>query len=131
MEERFQALFSSFTFLAIVIACLGLFGLATALAEAKTKEIGIRKVLGSSVPGIVSLLSKEFIKLVLVALIIASPLAFFTANYWLEGFAYRINIGWKVFALAGVATLTIAILAVCFQSIKAAMENPVKSLKAE
>lgn len=131
VEERFQALFSGFTFLAIVIACFGLFGLVTALAESKTKEIGIRKVLGSSVADIVRLLSIEFIKLVCVALIIASPFAFFTANYWLEGFAYRVNIGWEVFALAGVVTLAIAFVTVCFQSIKAATANPIKSLKAE
>ena len=130
-EERFQALFSGFTFLAIVIACFGLFGLVTALAESKTKEIGIRKVLGSSVAGIVSLLSKEFIKLVFIALIIASPVAFFIANYWLEGFAYRVNIGWEVFALSGLSTLVIAFVTICFQAIKAAMANPIKSLRAE
>lgn len=130
-EERFQRLFSWFTFLAIVIACLGLFGLVTATAESKTKEIGIRKVLGSSVAEIVGLLSKQFIKLVIVAMVIAMPLSWFVSSYWLQGFAYRIDIGWKVLTAAGVAILLIAILTVCFQSIKAALANPVNSLRSE
>jgi len=131
IEHRFQKLFFIFTALAIVIACLGLFGLVTALAESKTKEIGIRKVLGSTVAGIIALLSKEFIKQVIIALIIAAPVAFYAARYWLESFAYRIVIDWKVFAVAGVTTVTIALVTVCFQAVKAALANPVKSLKED
>ena len=131
VEHRFQKLFFTFTVLAIVIACLGLFGLVTALAESKTKEIGIRKVLGSTVAGIIALLSKEFVKQVIVALIIASPIAFYAARYWLETFSYRINIDWKVFAFAGVTTVAIALITVCFQAVKAALANPIKSLKEE
>lgn len=130
-EERFQKLFSSFTFLAIAISCLGLFGLVTALAESKTKEIGIRKVLGSSVPGIVSLLTKEFVRLVIIALVIAAPLAFLITDNWLQGFAYRVQVSWQVFFLAGSVTLSIAFVTVCFQSIKAALANPVNSLRNE
>jgi putative ABC transport system permease protein len=130
-EARFQVIFSSFTFLAIVIACFGLFGLVTALAEAKTKEIGIRKVLGSSVLGIITLLTKEFITLVLLGLLISAPLAFFAADYWLRGFAYHIEITWPVFAIAGISTLTIAFLTVYFESVKAAIMNPIKSLRTD
>jgi putative ABC transport system permease protein len=130
-EERFQKLFSSFTFLAIAISCFGLFGLVTALAESKTKEIGIRKVLGSSVPGIVSLLTKEFVSLVLIALVIAAPLAFLITDNWLQGFAYRVQVSWQVFVLAGSVTLSIAIVTVSFQSVKAALANPVNSLRNE
>jgi putative ABC transport system permease protein len=130
-EARFQRLFSWFTFLAIVIACLGLFGLVAALAESKTKEIGIRKVLGSTVSGIIVLLSKEFIRLVLIALIISSPLAYFAATRWLSEFAYRIEIGWTVFVSAGIVTLVIAFVTVSLQSAKAALVNPVNSLRNE
>lgn len=130
-EERFQKLFSLFTFLAIAIACLGLFGLVTALAESKTKEIGIRKVLGSSVFGIIHMLNKEFMRLVFIALVIAMPVALYASNYWLKGFAYRIDIGWKVFVLAGAAAGLIAFVTICFQSIKAALANPVDSLRSE
>ena len=130
-EVRFQKLFSSFTFLAIAISCLGLFGLVTALAESKTKEIGIRKVLGSSVHGIVTLLTKEFVRLVIIALLIAAPLAFLITDNWLEGFAYRVEVSWHVFVLAGSVTLSIAFVTVCFQSIKAALANPVNSLRNE
>jgi len=130
-EDRFQKLFSSFTFLAIAISCLGLFGLVTALAESKTKEIGIRKVLGSSVRGIVSLLTKEFVRLVMIALVIAAPVAFLMTDYWLQGFAYRVPFSWQVFVLAGLFTLSIAFVTVCFQSIKAALANPVNSLRNE
>lgn len=130
-EARFQKLFSSFTFLAIAISCLGLFGLVTALAESKTKEIGIRKVLGSSVPGIVSLLTKEFVRLVIIALIIAAPLAFLITDNWLRGFAYRVQVSWQVFVVAGSVTLSLAFVTVCFQSLKAALANPVNSLRSE
>ncbi len=130
-EERFKALFSGFTVLAIVIACLGLLGLVNALADSKTKEIGIRKILGSSVTGIIALLSKEFIKLVSIALIIAMPMAFFAANYWLEGFAYRISIGWEVFVLAGCATFIITVITISTKSVKTALSNPADSLRNE
>lgn len=117
--------------LAIIISCLGLFGLASYAAEKRVKEIGIRKVLGASVQNIVRLLSKDFLKLVLIANLIAWPIAWLVLNKWLQDFAYRINISWWVFLAAGVAALLIALLTVSFQAIKAAIANPVKSLKSE
>jgi putative ABC transport system permease protein len=120
-----------FTTLAIVIACLGLFGLAAYAAEQRTKEIGIRKVLGANVSAIVSMLSKDFIKLVFISILISSPLAWYLMTKWLQDFAYRINIQWWVLVLAGVAALFIAFITVSFQSIKAAIANPVDSLKNE
>lgn len=123
--------FLVFTGIAIFISCLGLFGLATFVAKQRTKEIGIRKVLGESVAGIVQLLSKDFIKLVLLALVIASPLAWWAINQWLQGFAYRINIEWWVFVVAGLAAVVIAQLTVSFQAIRAAVANPVDSLRDE
>ncbi len=122
---------SGFACLAIFIACLGLFGLATFTAEQRTKEIGVRKVLGASVTSIVALLSKDFLQLVVLAILIASPLAWYTMNQWLQDFAYRIDIDWWVFALAGLLAVGIALLTVSFQSIKAALVNPVKSLRSE
>lgn len=130
-DERKGILFLGFSGIAIFIACLGLFGLATFTAEQRTKEIGVRKVLGASVSSIVTLLSKDFIKLVLLAIVIASPIAWYAMNRWLEGFAYRTDIAWWVFALAGLLAVGIALLTVSFQSIKAALMNPVKSLKTE
>ncbi len=130
-EERFQKLFSLFTMLAIAVACLGLFGLVMALSESKTKEIGIRKVLGSSVPGIIGLLTKEFIMLILIAFTIASPVSFMAMGAWLEGFAYRIDLQWHLFAIAGAITVMIALVTVCFQSLKAALANPVNSLRSD
>jgi putative ABC transport system permease protein len=120
-----------FSGLAIFIACLGLFGLATFTAEQRTKEMGIRKVLGASAISLVTLLTKDFTRLVLVAFLIASPLAWYLAEQWLEGFAYRIKISWWIFALAGALALIIALLTVSYQAIKAAMVNPVKSLRSE
>ena len=120
-----------FAFLAIFISCLGLFGLVTFTAEQKTKEIGIRKVLGASVTGIVRMLSKEFLMLVLIASVIALPVAWWMMHKWLMDFEYRINIGWWVFVVAGVTALLIALLTISFQSIKAAVANPVKSLRTE
>jgi putative ABC transport system permease protein len=108
-----------------------LFGLATYTAEQRTKEIGIRKVLGASVTQVTQMLSIEFVKLVLLASIIAFPVAWWAMNKWLENFAYRINISWWVFAVAGLAALLIALLTVSFQAIKAAVANPVKSLRTE
>lgn len=117
--------------ISIFLACLGLFGLAALSAVNRTKEIGIRKVLGASVTAIVSLLSKDFLKLVFIALVIAVPLAWYFMNNWLRDFAYRINIGWYVFALTGIMALLIALITVSFQAIKAAVANPVKNLRTE
>ena len=130
-EQRIGKIFVIFTTLAIVIACLGLFGLAAYAAEQRTKEIGIRKVLGADVSAIVAMLSKDFVKLVLLSIIIASPLAWYLMNKWLQDFAYRINIHWWVIAIAGTGALAIAIITISFQSFKAAMANPVNSLKDE
>lgn len=120
-----------FALLAIFIACLGLFGLAAFTAEQRVKEIGVRKVLGASVASIVSLLSKDFVKLVLIAIVIASPIAWYVMNQWLQNFAYKIDMDWWVFAFAGLLSLTVALLTIGFQSIKAGLMNPVKSLKSE
>ena len=120
-----------FTLVAIIICCLGLFGLATFAAEQRIKEIGVRKVLGASVPDIVVLLSKDFAGLVVIAIILAIPIAYYFMNKWLQDFAYRINISWWIFVLSGVSALLIAVLAVSFQAIKAAVANPVNSLRAE
>ncbi|WP_183559292.1 ABC transporter permease [Mucilaginibacter sp. SP1R1] len=131
-EQRTGQIFIVFTSLAIIIACLGLFGLAAYAAEQRTKEIGIRKVLGANVSAIVSMLSKDFIKLVFISILIATPFAWYFMNKWfLQGFAYRVSIQWWVFALAGVGALLIALITVSFQSIKAAIANPVESLKNE
>lgn len=130
-EQRIGKVAISFAILAILIACLGLFGLATYMAEQRTKEIGVRKVLGASVPDIVSMLSKDFVKLVLIASVIAFPVAWFAMNKWLQDFAYRINIGWWVFVVAGLSAILIALITVSFQAIKAALTNPVKSLRTE
>ena len=130
-DQRISVIVSYFTFIAILIACLGLFGLSAFSAEQRTREIGIRKVLGASVSNVASLLSKDFIKLVLIALIIASPLAWFVMNKWLQGFAYRTPVSWWLFALAGLLAIIIALLTVSFQAIKAAIANPVKSLRTE
>src|SRR6202042_156728 len=112
---------NAFTLIAICISCLGLFGLAAFSAEQRNKEIGIRKVLGASVTGIVQLLSKDFLKLVLIAIVIATPIAWIAMNKWLQDFQYRINISWWMFALAGVIAIAIAFFTVSFQSIKAAI----------
>ena len=130
-EQRVGQISMIFAGLAIFIACLGLFGLAAYMAEQRTKEIGIRKVLGATAFGIVSLLSREFLKLVLVAILIASPLAWYIVNRWLVEFAYKISIEWWVFVLTGLASIGIALLTVSYQSIKAALTDPVKSLRSE
>jgi putative ABC transport system permease protein len=130
-EQRMEKLFNVFSILSIVISCLGLFGLATFAAQQRIKEIGVRKVLGANEAGIVALLSKDFIKLVLLSFLIAFPIAWWALNQWLQGFAYRININWEVFAIAGFSALFIALLTVSFQAIKAAMANTVKSLRTE
>lgn len=130
-DERLSKIFASFTVFAIFIACLGLFGLASFMSEQRTKEIGIRKVLGASVPGIVVLLSKNFLMLVIIANIIAWPIAYFSMNTWLQNFAYRINIGLWIFILTGALSLCIALFTVSYQSIKASLLNPVDSIKYE
>ncbi len=127
----FRRLFTTFACLAIFIACLGLLGLATYTAEQRTKEIGIRKVLGADVRSIVTLLSKDFVLLVLVAMLIATPLSWYAMNQWLEGFAYRMEIQFWIFIFAGVIALSIAVFTISFQSIKSALLNPVNSLKNE
>ena len=130
-EQVVQKLSGYFAFLAIFISCLGLFGLVTFMAEQRFKEIGIRKVLGSSVLQIVALLSKDFIKLVLISFLIAFPLGYYFMDNWLQGFAYRINIHWSVFVIAGLITVLIAFVTISFRSIKAANANPIESLKTE
>jgi putative ABC transport system permease protein len=130
-ENRLSSIVGYFTFIAILISCLGLFGLATFSAEQRTKEIGIRKVLGANVMGIITLLSKDFLKLVALAVLIASPLAWLIMNKWLRDFAYRIDISWVVFATTIGLSLTIAVFTISFQSVRAALMNPVKSLRSE
>ena len=130
-EDRMGKIFITFTSLAIIIACLGLFGLAAYAAEQRTKEIGIRKVLGANVITIVRMLSVDFIKLVIISILIASPLAWFVMKKWLQGFAYRQEIQWWVFAIAGLGAILIAFVTISFQSIKAALANSATSLKAE
>lgn len=141
VDDQFNQMFSSemlisklsrvFAALAIIISCLGLFGLAAYTAERRTKEIGLRKVLGASVPGIAALLSKDFLKLVFVSCIVAFPVAWWMMNNWLQNYQYRIEISWWIFLIAGLLAIIIAILTVSFQAIKAAIVNPVKSLRTE
>ena len=120
-----------FSAIAIFLSCLGLFGLAAFTAERRTKEIGVRKVLGASVPGIVTLISKEFVAMVVISMVIASPIAWWAMTNWLEDFSYRINISAVFFILAGIITLLIALATVSIHAIKAAIANPVKSLRTE
>jgi len=130
-EITLSQIINSFTLVAIIISCLGLFGLAAFSAEQRRKEIGIRKVLGSSVSGVVGLLSKDFLILVAISFIIATPLAWYGMSKWLQIFAYRVPLSWWMFALAGVLAVIIAMVTVSSQAIKAALMNPVKSLKTE
>lgn len=130
-DARLSAIVRNFTVIAILISCLGLFGLATFSAEQRTKEIGVRKVLGASVGNVFGLLSKEFLKLVFIALVIASPITWFVMSKWLQDFAYRTNISWAVFVITAVIAGGIALFTISFQSIKAALANPVKSLRTE
>jgi putative ABC transport system permease protein len=130
-EMQFGKIFTSASLLAILIACMGLFGLSLFTVESRTKEIGIRKTLGASVTSIASLLSKDFIKLVFVSIVVASPFAYYFMHNWLQDFAYKINIGWWVFVGAGVLVTTIALLTVSVQAIKAAVANPINSLRTE
>lgn len=130
-ENRVSNLVFAFSVLIILIACLGLFGLSAYSAEQRTKEIGIRKVLGASVAGIVSLVSKDFIKLILISFFIAAPVGYFIMQHWLREFTYKTNIGFDVFLISGIGIILIASITVSWQSIKAALTNPVKSLKSE
>jgi len=130
-EQRTGAISIAFTSLAIIIACLGLFGLAAYAAEQRTKEIGIRKVLGANVTTIVNMLSKDFIRLVLIAIVVAIPIGWWAMHSWLQGFAYRQNIQWWVPVAAALSAIAIAFITISFQSVKAALTNPVKSLKSE
>ena len=130
-EQQTGKLFITFAIFAIFIGCLGLFGLVSYAAEQRTKEIGVRKVLGASVGGIVAMLSKDFAKLVLIAAVIAFPIAWWSMNQWLQSFAYRTHISWWIFVIAGLAAFLIALITVSLQAIKAALANPVKSLRSE
>ncbi len=130
-EQKMEGIFYGFAGLSLLIGCLGLFGLSLYVVERKIKEIGIRKVLGASIPGIVGLLSRDFLKLVVIAALIASPLAWWLMNEWLKDFAYRVNISWWIFLVSGILALTIALITVSFESIRAALANPVKSLRTD
>jgi putative ABC transport system permease protein len=130
-EERFGKLFLNFAVLAIFISCLGLLGLASYSTVQRTKEIGIRKVMGASVSNIVNLLSRDFLTLVFISFFIAAPVAWYFMHRWLSDFAYRISISWWVFAIACIMAVLIALLTVSYQAIKSAVANPVKSLRAE
>ncbi|HMG69247.1 MAG TPA: ABC transporter permease [Chitinophagaceae bacterium] len=130
-ENSLKKISNSFTLLAILISCLGLFGLAMFTAQQRIKEIGVRKVLGASVTGIASMLSRDFLKLVFISILIASPIAWWAMNKWLQDFVYKTDISWWVFVLAGMVALLIAFATVSFQAIKAAIANPVKSLRTE
>jgi ABC-type antimicrobial peptide transport system permease subunit len=130
-EERIGKLASVFTALAIFISCLGLFGLASFMAEQRTKEIGVRKVLGASVFGVWALLSKEFVMVILLALLIAAPLAYYFMHSWLQHFQYRTSFSWWIFVVTGFGALFITVLTVSFQSFRAANANPVISLRSE
>jgi len=130
-EQRTGRIFTSFSIIAIIIASLGLFGLVAFMVRQRVKEIGIRKVLGASTGSITAMLSKEFLQLILIAALISYPVTWYAMNKWLQDFAYRINIQWWVFMLAGVIALLVAAITISFQSIKAALANPVKSLRSE
>ena len=130
-EDRLARIFGVFAGLAILIACLGLFGLSAFTAEQRTKEIGVRKVLGASVPGLVGLFARDFLKLVALAFVAAVPVTYVVMQRWLADFAYRTDLSWSIFLLAGLATFVIAALTVSYQSIKAALADPVDSLRHE
>ena len=130
-EAKWKQMMLFGAFLTIFISGIGLFGLSVLAAERRTKEIGIRKVLGASVSGVVQILSGDFLKLVILSLLIAMPLAWILINKWLEKYPYRIEIGWQIFTVAGLTVVIIALLTVSFQSIKAAIANPVNSLRSE
>jgi ABC-type antimicrobial peptide transport system permease subunit len=130
-ELMMSKLASVFATLAIIISCLGLFGLAAYTAERRTKEIGIRKVLGASAAGLARLLSKDFLQLAAISNLVAFPIAWFAMSHWLQSYSYRIDVSWWVFIAAGGLAIVIALATVSFQAIKAAIANPVKSLRRE
>ena len=130
-EQRIGKLSTGFAILAIFISCLGLFGMATFMAEQRTKEIGVRKVMGASVLNVWSLLSKDFVMLVVIALLIAAPVAYYGMYKWLQNYEYRSGIAWWIFAVTAAGAVIITLLTVSYQAIKAALMNPVKSLRAE
>jgi putative ABC transport system permease protein len=130
-DNRLANIVSYFTILAIIISCLGLFGLAAFSAEQRTKEIGVRKVLGASVTTIVSLLSVDFLKLIIISIVIASPIAWYVMNKWLQTFEYRQPISWEVFVFTTLIGISIGLLTIIFHALKAALANPVKSLRSE
>lgn len=129
--KRTGQIFTSFAILAIVVACLGLFALSAFMAEQRSKEISIRKILGASVAQVTTLMSKDFVKLVIIAVLLASPIAWWAMNAWLQDFVYQAGISWWIFLLAGAIVILIALVTISFQSIKAAIANPVDSLKSE
>lgn len=131
VEQRMGSVLKYFSFLAVFIACLGLFGLASFAAEQRTREIGIRKVLGASIPRIAFLLCREFTLLVLLANLVAWPVVYLAMRNWLAGFAYRTAIDWEIFFFAGVLALVIALFTVSYQALKAALSNPARALKYE
>ena len=130
-EQRFGRIFVSFAALAVFIACLGLVGLSSFTAERRTKEIGVRKVLGASTPNLIGLMSGEFVRLVIVANVIAWPAAYFAMNRWLDDFAYRVALDGMTFVLAAALALALALLTVSYQAVRAATANPVESLRTE
>jgi putative ABC transport system permease protein len=130
-EQNIGRIMGVFAGLTIFVACLGLFGLAAFPAERRTKEIGIRKVLGANVSGLAVLLSSDFFKLVLIAFICASPIAWYVMNQWLQGFAYRIHLNWVIFAVAAIVVAMITLMTVSYQSIRAALGKPINSLRSE
>ena len=130
-EQKLGKIFALFAGLAIIIACLGLFALTAFTAEQRTKEIGIRKVLGASVSSIVVLLSKEFGKLIIISFLLAAPLAWFAVDWWLKSYTYKVEVGAIVYLLAGLTSFVIAWLTMGYQSIRAATSDPVKSLRSE
>ena len=130
-EQKTGQIIIMFALLAILIACLGLFGLVTYASEQRTKEIGIRKVLGANVGSIVSMIAKDFLRLIIIASVIAFPVAWWAMNKWLQDFAYRVNLSWWIFLAAGLLTIVIALATISFQAIKSAIANPVNSLRSE
>jgi putative ABC transport system permease protein len=130
-EIKWQQIINATAVLSVLICCLGLFGLTHLAIHLRVKEIGIRKVLGASITSIASLISRDFIKLVVIAIMVASPVAWYIMNQWLQDFAYRINISWEVFLAAALLSILIALITISFQAIKEAVANPVKSLRAE
>jgi putative ABC transport system permease protein len=130
-EERLGRITTAFTFLALFIACLGLFGLASYATAQRTKEVGVRKVLGATAPGLVALLSKDFARLVLIAFVLAAPAAYLVLERWLDQFAYRITLSWMLFAAVGLSALALALLTVSYQAVRAALADPVKALRYE